>query len=187
MIVVGIDPSLTGFGVCCGGSPVVCSTAPIDGESRPEGLRRRVTQIVTTLLDVLPTGPMRIYIEAPKLNSEHSNHLYEVGWFMAKVYDWAYSRSDPTWVREVANADILKFILGKGVGTKTQLAIKAYKVWGVEFDKDPKHDKLFSYLIWQYGNAVELGTCEYRQPARRGEGYRAVRRAIRTENARSLS
>ena len=130
---------------------------------------------------------MRVYIEAPKLNSEHANHLYEVGWFMAKVYDWADSRQTPTQVREVSNGDVIKFMLGKGVGTKTQLAIKAYKLWRIEFDKDPKHDKLFSYLIYQYGSAIERGDNEYRPPARRGEGRRAVRRAVRTENARSVS
>lgn len=182
-MVMGIDPSLTGFGICLDGVVTVVGSFPIDGETRPDGLRRRIKEIVDKGLQPTPRGALHVFIEAPMLASEHSSHLYEVGWLMAKVYDWAHGRKEPTWVYEVSNGEILKFVLGKGVGTKTELALKAYKRWGMEFSNDAKHDRLFSYCIWQYGVAIRNGTWEYKPAKRRGEGKRAVQRAVRKQSA----
>lgn len=165
MIVIGIDPSLTGFGISDGERHETYSTPATDP------LAFRTATLAAKVIEFVPFGHEATWvIEAPSFGSV--GHLYEVGWLMCEIYR-AASMMRAT-VIEVSPSTLKKFASGKGNTKKDEMKLKVFRKWGIEFEKDPGADKLFAYCLWRYGMAMLAGEIVHTPSAPRGSKRKKV-------------
>ncbi len=125
---VGLDPSLTGFGVCLiNGRNVVATTK---GTKPADGLAGRLARIYTLLRPVVDEvdrwKPALIAIEGYAMHARNSRSvtpLVELGaivrWELQAVADLV----------EVAPTTLKKFATGKGNADKIAVALAVWKRW----------------------------------------------------------
>lgn len=165
MKVIGIDPSLTGFGVSDGERHEVFSSSVSDS------LRDRTTKLGARVVDFSPAYDDALWVvEAPSFGSV--GHLYEVGWLMCEIYRAAVLVGAK--IIEVSPSTLKKFATGKGNTKKDEMKLKVFRKWGIEFEKDPGSDKLFAYCLWRYGMAVVAGEIVHTPSAPRGAKRKKV-------------
>lgn len=163
MTILGLDPSLTGFGVSDGAASFVIATTNDD----TLGKRCRIIFDRLTEFATAQAKPQLWVVEAPMLNPKMGMHLYEVGWIMSHVYD-ALATVGEVRIIEVPPATLKKFVTTKGNADKTAMAIRVYKRWGVEFPSDRGGNLVDAYCLHKYGVAVEAGEIEHVPSAKRG-------------------
>lgn len=177
-LVIGIDPSFTACGLSDGISHATVAAPPAEiGEERAAATRRRSNALVAEVIawTVLRAndahsdgGQVAVYIEAPMLGAADANHLYELGWLMAKL-DVRLRAIGIRRIVEVPAATLRKFIGLKGNAGKIEVPVRVLKRFGVEFDGDRGADKAFAYLLHRYGLAVESGEIEHVPTLARGQ------------------
>lgn len=166
-LVIGLDPSLTGFGLSDGTEHVVIAT------SNSETLRSRCATIYAGIYAFAAPRiqPQLWVVEAPMLNPKLGMHLYEVGWIMSHVYDAfdTVSYVPENQIIEVSPATLKRFVTGKGNVDKTAMALRAYKRWGIEIAGDKGGNLVDAYCLHRYGLAVVAGEIEHVVAAKRGQ------------------
>ncbi|MEQ8636874.1 crossover junction endodeoxyribonuclease RuvC [Gimesia maris] len=158
--VLGIDPSLTNTGLCCGGSeyPIV-ETWSVNYEI-PKGDKisdiiprvNRLNYLQRELDEVIQrTTPDLIVIEGYGHESKRMATTAEWGGLLR----WTILNHTED-VIEVAPTLLKKFVLGKGTGNKDQVLLQVYKRWGVESDNSDEAD---AYVLYRIGLCY-AGICE---------------------------
>jgi hypothetical protein len=189
MIVVGMDPSLTGFGLSTPDGEHEFKTDAADGTTD-----ERCSKITAQILGLLAPyqGPQTWVVEAPMPNSRSTSgggHLLEAGWLLCRIEILArvISRGNAQNVRllYVPNPTAKMIVLGKGKGgtAKSLMAKAVYKQFGLEWERDRDLNKLHAWLMRKYGEMVVSGEHEHEPPAARGKGKTAV--AARKKAARA--
>jgi hypothetical protein len=195
-LVIGIDPSFTACGVSDGEQHIVITTKPRDDQDAAANLRRRSSEIVKAINEFIGDRECHIFIEAAMSTSRDAMHLYELGWLMNDLHSDLRTQFGSTrvqmWksilsVREVPIATLRKWATGKGNAPKDVMKLAVYKKFGVEFDRDPGCDKLFAFLLAQYGRAVLAGDIQEVLKVRRGQGVAAKRRARSTRKGEAAA
>lgn len=193
MTVIGLDPSFGGFGLSDGTEHAVLVAPPAaEGEERAAATRRRANALAEEVVRwiearaALARFVHAVYIEAPMLSSTAgAGHLYELGWLMAKV-DAKLRAIGITAIVEVETAKLRKFIGLPGNCAKSEIPLRIFKRFGVEFERDAKADKAFAYLLHRYGLAHANGELEHEPARARGQGAKsraATKRTARTKGA----
>jgi 5-methylcytosine-specific restriction endonuclease McrA len=182
--IIGLDPSLTSFGISDGVRHETIKTTP------DRSLRERVDEIQFRLYQFVHSVylPKRtaFVIEAPMLSPDGAGHLYEVGQIMRAIDQVAYAMLGDVDVMTVPNGTLLKWATGKGNTPKAELAKVIFKLWGTDIPEDRGLDKLFAYMLHRYGKAVVAGEHVHVPAQKRGKGQRATETRRRAVRARAL-
>jgi hypothetical protein len=181
-VIVGVDPGLTSFGVSNGEDHDAFKTLPNPALTEEESLLFRVFRLCGDLENYLGVEDAELFIEAPQLRvPEHGgSHLYQIGWLMHGLYDFAARRTGEgrvTTIALVQRGTYLKALFGKGVIAETLLAKEVYKKFGVEIDHDRGLDKIEAWLLWKYGCGIQDGSIEPKQRGSVQRGRKSVRSA----------
>jgi hypothetical protein len=176
-VVIGVDPSFTACGISDGDRHEIIKTVPNDAQNAVDNLRRRSIEICNGIIDFIGDRCVHLFVEAPMLTA-HGNgahHLYELGWLMNDLHHIVPSEADGhvLGIVEVPSATLRRWCTGNGNTAKAEMKLKAFKRFGVEFERDPGCDKLFAYLLARYGRALLMGEITHEAPKRRGAGKTA--------------
>ena len=139
---VGIDQSLTGFGLTAidleGGYKTYVYKAPGKGIDRllmiEEWLAGKIREIGTLMVKDAA-------IEAPLLmtpNALIAGQLFAIVLRTMRHADWAHT--GPHYPLQVSPGSLKKYITGKGNIDKNLILLHTYKKWGIAFDDDNAAD-----------------------------------------------
>jgi hypothetical protein len=194
MLVIGVDPSLGGTGLCDGPTTHVIRTKP------GTFLDERIDGIVDELDAYVfrDRAPRRICfaVEAPLTASSGvagGGHLYEIGHLMRAlraeyVGDLRAAGVEVIWL-EVQIGTLRHHTIGAGNAPKDFLAYAVERIHGLTFADDRGADRLVAWSAHRYGTAVLAGEIEHVFAAQRGSGARsrtAIRRTAKTR-ARTMA
>jgi crossover junction endodeoxyribonuclease RuvC len=177
--VLGLDPSLTAFGVSDGTRHIVIATSP------PSDIDERCDTIVRNLRGFISdcSYPLHLLYEGPSFGSV-AGFAWDHGYLTARVRMLA--RELGATFTMVPPANLKKFVTGKGNTPKAEMPLRVYRKWGIEFSDDRGADKLHAYCLHRYGLAVLEGELRFVASAPRGQGKDAradQRRATQTRGA----
>lgn len=141
-VVLGIDPSLTGFAVTVLPiSPTIPDYSTWVYKSPKRGVER-LSDITLWLSDTLrPFDVLSVAMESGVVQSHSALVLGELAGIL-KLYCYDYFQEDNArFPLQVPPMSLKKFIAGKGNGVaKNQILLKVYQSWGVEFTDDNAAD-----------------------------------------------
>ena len=154
--VMGLDPSLTGFGVCAIGPAIqganvvthVQSCVLVDPGKGDEITRRfqRIHDLVAQLAPLVDRAqPVLVTIEGYSFGSANASRLVELG---AVVRRELLSFVE---VVEVTPAWVKQFAGGKGDAKKDQVRLAVYKRWGFEA---PTADEVDAFVLARIAQAL---------------------------------
>ena len=180
VMVVGIDPSLTGLGISAGQflTGLGISKGQVTEVFRTSAslnytLRERCS-LLAFRIDLFLTRHLRrdvprlVAIEAPAFYaSSGKTNLYDRGYLRCSLDSVFYNHN--CLVIDVAPTTLRKFVCGRGNAPKMEVPVKVLKRWGVDFEDDAGANKAEAYALYQYGAAVIKGEIEYVPPLQRGK------------------
>lgn len=163
MIAIGLDPSITSFGVSDGAAHGAIRTSP------GRDTLARVDEIMAAIEVFVVARPESIWVfEGPSHGSAMAGALWDAGYLRARID--LLARKLGAVIYTVPPATLKKFVTGKGNTPKAEMALKVFKKWHVEFDDDKGADKLHAYCLARYGQALLAGEIEHAAPKPRGQG-----------------
>jgi len=169
-VVIGLDPSLTGFGASDGLRHVVWATQPL------YSLRERCATIYTKLVafsDSAASARLWWIIEGPVFAAyAQATNLYDRGYLQSTIDDAA----EACFVERlivVQPAVLKKFVTGKGNADKTKMALRVSARWKFEPESDRGGNLVDAYALYQYGLALAAGEIEHVENAKRGARKKA--------------
>jgi hypothetical protein len=173
-VIIGIDPSFTGFAMSDGITHDVLST-PADWTLRARCEKLFVRMCQFTRDRSIETGGTRAVwwiVEGPifAANAQATN-LHDRGYLSCTIDD-AAEAAEVSRIIVVQPSTLKKFTTGKGNGDKVAMALAALKKWKIEFPDDTKGNKVDAYALHRYGLAVASGEIEHVDSAKRGAGRR---------------
>jgi crossover junction endodeoxyribonuclease RuvC len=179
--VIGLDPSLSSFGVSDGSRHEAIRTPPGAILERTDEIRRQLEAFVDAFQF---SGSRELFvIEGPSYGSQATGgFLWDAGYLMCRVELWARSRRADLVV--VPPATLRKFVTGKGNTPKAEMPLRVFKKWGLEFDADPGCDKLMAYCLHRFGLAMLAGELVHEPPKPRGQGRDATQATRRAQATR---
>jgi hypothetical protein len=174
MIVVGIDPSFTGFAMSDGSRTVAVGTKANEIAERCKTL---LGAFDTFMRDVAPeetrdgwslyepqfVRPLFV-IEKPMPTTRNVMHLYNMGWLMCHLHYYA-ERVGAT-ILEVPAGTLKIFVCGNGGANKVDVAVAVSKRWAVDFPGDRDGNKSDAYALYQFGMAHLRGENPGVRPAK---------------------
>jgi Holliday junction resolvasome RuvABC endonuclease subunit len=189
--IIGMDPSLRGFGISDGTRHEVIRTkSGWDLDERIDLILERVDEFI----DQREGDAIMIAIEAPLLNTRDlpGSHLYEIGALMRAiraelVADMRYGAT--VIYLEVQVTTLRHHTVGVGNAAKENLPYMVEQIHGLTFEDDAGIDKLVAWSLWRYATAVRTGEIVHASAAARGQGVRARRsqRRVARERDRRLA
>jgi len=175
--IIGIDPSFTSCGVSDGTNHITIATHSREVEASSESINRRCSEICKAIAEFIDNRDVVLFVEAPAFGQARgASHLYELGWLMHDLHCLLPTQTygDVLSVNEVNPATLRKWATGKGNAPKDEMKLRAFKKFGVEFERDPGCDKLFAFLLVKYGDAVISGKIVHSESPPRGKKRRAT-------------
>jgi Holliday junction resolvasome RuvABC endonuclease subunit len=139
-VYIGIDPSLTGTGVCIldayGGHSVrTIKTTP---KTHPN-IYRRIDCIVNAITEIAGrhADPRicieRVFVSPKNMNSQQ--HLIVLGYMIRRMLFWG-----GLMFIEVSPMTLKKFVCGNGKAEKSMMLMRVYQHWDVSADDDNQAD-----------------------------------------------
>ena len=140
----GIDPSLTGTGVCIlmDGEPPLLRTIATSPKTHPviysrlDYIIEKIGKILFDDYDFTPND--FIFIERPFINPEHMNaqqNLLVLSYLIRKELH----RRKMSWL-DVSPMTLKRFVCGKGKAEKSMMLMKVYQNWNISADDDNQAD-----------------------------------------------
>lgn len=139
---IGLDPSLTGFGVAILGDDgrialSTISTTPKQYKTRFHRIRSIVTDVWELVKDVA-NQDVSICIERPFVNPKNMNEQQDLIVLSYAVREKLYW-GGLTW-KDVAPMSLKKFVCGSGKAEKSMMLMKVYQHWDVSAGNDNEGD-----------------------------------------------
>jgi Holliday junction resolvasome RuvABC endonuclease subunit len=140
----GIDPSLTGTGICVlmeGERPFVrtIATSPKTHPVIFERLNYIASEIIDVLVERYGFGPDDgIFIERPFVSPQHMNSQQNLLVLSYLIRHELYSANLP-W-HDVSPMTLKKFVCGKGTAEKSMMLMRVYQHWDISADDDNQAD-----------------------------------------------
>ena len=156
---IGIDPSLTGTGLCVleAGGGVKLKTIATTAKTYPTKYHR-IKNIVAEILDTvkaLDKGDFRICIERPFVNPKNMNSQQDIIALAYCIREKLYW-SGHTW-QEVAPTTLKKFVCGSGGAEKSMMLMRVYQNWGISAHNDNEADAVGLAFIAKAVNVIKEG------------------------------
>jgi Holliday junction resolvasome RuvABC endonuclease subunit len=166
-LILGLDPSLTGFGLSDGVQTTTIVTTPDNTLRERAGMIfHGIVAFYEAAVGLLgaPSDVLWV-VEAPLLAPHAASNAFDVGVIHSHIWDAASATGDAVTIINVAPTTLKKFVTGSGAADKVKMALAVSRKWKREFKNDNETD---AYALWQYGCAVSRGEIEHIAPAKRG-------------------
>jgi Holliday junction resolvasome RuvABC endonuclease subunit len=139
---------------------------------------RSIFAIIRQIIADTPGDTMVFVVEGAAFGMASASAQVDAGYLMAH-FDLLAEEYGAT-VYVVPPSTLKKFVTGKGNTPKAEMALRVFKKWKIEFDRDPGCDKLMAYCLHRYGVALLAGEIEHAAPKPRGQGRHAKARIRKT-------
>jgi Holliday junction resolvasome RuvABC endonuclease subunit len=168
VIVIGMDPSLTGFGVSDGLRTEVYRTPANQSlRERCNNLGRLISLFLQDVMRLEFDVERLIVIEAPSFNAKSATtNLYDRGYLRSAID--AVADDLKFRVVEIAPTTLKKFVCGKGNASKMEVPVHVLKKWAQLFERDPGANKAEAYALYRYGLAFRAGEVQLVVAKKRG-------------------
>ena len=163
----GIDPSLTGTGICVLDNSGKVTLKTIRTTPKSHGnVFQRIDHITLEIMEVLSsTAKPFICVERPFVNPKNMNaqqDLIALGYVLRERlwrYEYAYWNVTPSALK--------KFVCDKGTAEKSMMLMKVYQRWDISANNDNEADAAglarIARTIWEIKNNLELSTTTQNQ------------------------
>jgi hypothetical protein len=199
-LILGMDPSLRGFGIADADRTDVFTTkAGRSIDDRVDDLLDAIDEFVFLGRIEVPVRQLWI-VEAPMLASgpdsgRAGSHLYEIGALMRGLRSEYASEVRSIGVEleylEVGIGALRHHCVGVGTAAKKDLPYMVERIHGRTFARIPKitgseYDRLVAWSAYEYGRDYNAGAIVHRPAALRGSGERehAKQRKLRRQRQR---
>lgn len=137
MIIIGIDPSLTGTGIASHDSLVTITSKPQGTALEARWLR---LASLTDRIDQVATGADLVVIEAPSLGQARQGGTLDRNGLWWMLIDRLLTRAIAPTVVEVSPATLKKFATGKGNATKPDMRMALFQRADIDCRDDNQVD-----------------------------------------------